>query len=59
MMTLVTGLIGVAMLLAFLGTLVWWVKALPLIVIVGAVVLLLIYDLVQTLRHGSDGIVRR
>ena len=34
MMTLITGIIGIAMLAAFLGIMVWWVKALPLIIIV-------------------------
>ena len=33
-MTLITGIIGIAMLVAFLGIMVWWVKALPLIIIV-------------------------
>jgi hypothetical protein len=54
-MTLVTGIIGIAMLLLFLGVLLWWIKALPLIVIVGVVVVLLIYDLVRTLRYGDGG----
>jgi hypothetical protein len=52
-MTLVTGIVGIAMLLAFLGTLVWWIKALPLTIIVVAVVLMLLYDFVQTLRSGD------
>ena len=34
MMILITGLIGIARLAAFLGIMVWWVKALPLIIIV-------------------------
>ena len=38
MMTLVTGIIGIAMLMAFLGILLWWIKAVPLIIIVVAVV---------------------
>jgi hypothetical protein len=56
--TLVTGIIGIGMLIAFLGFMVVWVKALPLIIIVVAVVLLLIYDFVQTLRYG-EGTGRR
>jgi hypothetical protein len=56
MMTLVTGVVGIAMLVVFLGFLVWWIKALPLTIIVGVVVLLLVYDFVRTLRYGdSDG----
>lgn len=54
-MTLVTGIIGIAMLVAFLGLLVWWIKALPFTIIVVAVVGLLLYDFVQTLRSGDNG----
>ena len=55
MMTLVTGLVGIAMLLVFLGTLVWWIKALPLTIIIVIVVLLVLYDFVRTLRYGEGG----
>jgi hypothetical protein len=55
MMTLVTGIVGIAMLVAFLGFLVWWIKDLPFTIIVVAVVLLLLYDFVQTLRYGDSG----
>lgn len=55
MMGLITGIVGIAMLLAFLGTLAWWIKALPFIIIVVAVVLMLLYDFVQTLRYGEGG----
>jgi hypothetical protein len=55
MLTLVTGLIGIAMLVVFLGILVWWIKALPLAIIVGAVVLLMLYDFVRTLRSSENG----
>ena len=51
MMTLVTGMIGIAMVLGFLGIMLWWVKALPLIIIVVVVMALLIYDFVLTLRE--------
>jgi hypothetical protein len=51
MMTLVTGIIGIAMVLGFLGIMLWWVKALPLIIIVVVVMALLIYDFVLTLRE--------
>jgi hypothetical protein len=54
-MTLVTGLIGIGMLMTFLGIMVWWVMAPPMIIIVVGVVLLLIYDFVQTLRAGENG----
>jgi len=51
--TLITGIIGIAMLSAFLGTLLWWIKALPLTVIVLVVMALLLYDFVTTLRSGG------
>jgi len=54
-MTLVTGLVGVAMLLVFLGFLVWWIRELPFTIIVVAVVFMLLYDFVQTLRYGENG----
>jgi hypothetical protein len=50
---LVAGLIGIALLLLFLGILVVWLKALPLIIISAGVVLLLAYDLVNTLRESN------
>ena len=58
MMLLITGLIGIALLAIFLGIMVWWVKAVPLIVIVVGVLALLIYDFVQELRAASKGAAR-
>ena len=55
MMTFVTGVVGIVMLLGFLGILVWWIKALPLTIIVVVVVLMLLYDFVRTLRYGDNG----
>ena len=52
---LITGIIGIALLVAFLGFMVVWVKAIPLIIIVVVVVALLVYDFVQTLRAGESG----
>ena len=52
---LITGIIGIAMLVAFLGFMVVWVKAVPLIIIVILAVSLLVYDFVQTLRAGESG----
>lgn len=54
-MTFVTGVVGIAMLLVFLGILAWWIKELPFTIIVVAVVLLMLYDLVRTLRYGDSG----
>lgn len=55
MMALVTGIVGIAMLVVFLGILLWWIKAAPLIIITISVVLLMLYDFVQTLRSGDSG----
>jgi hypothetical protein len=52
--TLITGLMGIALLVTFLGIMVWWVKALPLIVIVVGVLVLLLIDFVQELRAESN-----
>ena len=57
-MLVVTGLIGIAMLATFLGIMVWWVKAPPLIVIVVGVLALVIYDFVQELRAASKAATR-
>lgn len=55
MMALVTGLVGIGLLVAFLGIMVWWIKALPFTIIVVAVVLMLLCDFVWTLRSGENG----
>jgi hypothetical protein len=54
-MTFITGIIGIALLAVFLGIMLWWVPATPLIIIVAGVMLLLLYDFVQTLRFGENG----
>jgi hypothetical protein len=53
-MILITGLIGIALLVTFLGIMVWWVKALPLIIIVVGVLALLLFDFAQELRAASN-----
>ena len=58
MMILVTGLIGMALMATFLGIMVWWIKALPLAIIVAVVVALAVHDLVRTLRYGENGSTR-
>jgi hypothetical protein len=50
---LITWLVGITMLLAFLGVLMWWIKALPLVILVVSVILLVVYDFVRTLRQGN------
>ncbi len=54
MTNLITGIIGVAGVMAFLGILLWWTKALPLIIIVAVVMLLLVVDFVKSLG-GNNG----
>ena len=54
MTNLVTGIIGVAAVSAFLGILLWWIKALPLIIIVGFVLVLLLVDFVRSLSTGNS-----
>jgi len=53
--TLITGIIGIAGVMTFLGLMVTWVPAPPLIIIVVGVMLLLIWDFIQTLRYGENG----
>jgi hypothetical protein len=55
MTNIVTGLIGIAGLVAFLGILLWWIKAVPLIIICVVVMALLIYDFYQSLSANDNG----
>jgi magnesium-transporting ATPase (P-type) len=54
MMTFINGLIGIAMVSTFLGIMAWWIKELSFTIIVVVVMLLVLYDFVQTLRHGDS-----
>lgn len=57
MTNFITGIIGIAGVLAFLGILLWWIKAVPLIIICIVVMALLLYDFWQSLgttnRNGA------
>ncbi len=53
MTNLVTGMIGVAGVITFLGILLWWIKAVPLIIICVLVMALLIWDFVQSVRQEN------
>ena len=55
MRDIIPGIIGIAMVVTFLGIMLWWVKAVPLIIIIVGVMLLLIYDWVNTSRYGVSG----
>ena len=54
MTNLVTGVIGILLVSVFLGIMLWWVKALPITIIVAIVMLLLVYDFVQSLRAPNN-----
>jgi hypothetical protein len=56
MTNLVTGIIGLAMAMTFLGFMLVWVPALPLIIIIFGVMLLAVYDFILSFR--GDGTVR-
>jgi hypothetical protein len=53
MANLITGIIGIALLITFMGFMLVWVKALPLIVICLVVFALLIYDFSLSFRDRS------
>ena len=55
MMNLITGIIGIAGVITFLGILGWWIKALPLVIIFTFVMLLLLWDFLSTLIWGENG----
>ena len=49
----ICGVIGIALYAAFLGFMLVWVPAPPLIIIVVVVTALLIFDFYHVLRHGE------
>ena len=53
MMTLINGLIGIVMVSTFLGIMAWWIKEVSFTIIVVLVMVLMLYDFVQTIRHGD------
>ncbi|MGQ0665062.1 MAG: hypothetical protein ACT4P2_16070 [Pseudomonadota bacterium] len=50
---LVAGIIGIVLVVAFLGTLMVWLKSVPLIIIMLGVIALMIYDFAKTLKEGN------
>lgn len=54
MTNLITGIIGLAMVMTFLGFMVIWVKAIPLIIIVVCVMIMAVIDFVQTLKAAAN-----
>ncbi len=55
MTNLITGIIGIALVIGFLTFMLVWVPAPPLIVIVVFVMALLIFDFVRSVRSGGNG----
>jgi hypothetical protein len=55
MTNLITGIVGISMMAAFLAFLGWWIKELPFTIIVISVVVMLLYDFVRSLRGGNGG----
>ena len=55
MTNLVTGIIGIVMVVVFMGFMVVWVPAPPLIIICLGVLALLVHDFVRTVRGGYFG----
>jgi hypothetical protein len=55
MTNLITGLIGVAGFCAFVGIVLWWTRAVPLIVICALVLVLVLVDFVQSMLPGKSG----
>jgi hypothetical protein len=55
MTNLVTGIVGIVMVTVFMGFMVVWVPAPPLIIICLAVLALLVHDFIRTIRGGYFG----
>jgi hypothetical protein len=53
--TLFCGIIGMAVVLIFLGIGIWWVPAPPVVISVVGVMALMIYDFYRTVRWGESG----
>jgi MFS superfamily sulfate permease-like transporter len=53
MTNLITGIIGLGLVMTFLGFMVVWVKEIPLIIIVVGVMILAVIDFVQSLRTAN------
>jgi hypothetical protein len=51
---LVAGLIGILLVCAFLGVLIAWIKALPIVIIMIATIAAMLYDFITTLREMKE-----
>lgn len=54
---LIAAIIGIVLVCGFLFFLMWWLKSVPLTVIMGCVIALMLWDVVKSLRetNGSAG----
>lgn len=52
---LIAGTAGIVLVCGFLGILMAWIKAPPLVIIMLAVIAMMIYDFIKTMRENSDG----
>ena len=50
---LIAGMIGIVLVCVFLGILITWIKAVPIVIIMLGVIAMMIYDFVKTLREGN------
>ena len=55
MTNLITGILGIAMVVSFLAVMLIWVPAPPLIAIVVLVMAMLVYDFAKSFRSGGNG----
>lgn len=55
-MSLVAGLVGMAMLIVFLGILIVWIKSVPLTIIMVGVIGLMIWDFINTMRQTNGNL---
>jgi hypothetical protein len=55
MTNVITGIVGLGMVMTFLGFMVVWVPALPLIIIIVGVMILAVFDFFQSLRTKENG----
>jgi hypothetical protein len=55
MTNVITGIVGLGMVMTFLGFMVVWVPAPPLIIIIVGVMILAVVDFVQSLRTKENG----
>jgi hypothetical protein len=52
---LVTAIIGIVVVSAFLGFLVWWLKSVPLTIVMLGVMAMMVWDVITTLRSDGNG----